>query len=177
MLSIIPPISSLLEGKKQNGVSGVFLASGNENLDRGELQKSLKMMLETGRKRGLVSVHRSTIFIWAITLQIEPSPSTGTKWGLLVINNAVWKQRDLLKKKKKSKALAGMAIISTSLLESDKGMGPCRMGCLAPGQLEMTNIPATGTHCRLIPSANGQNQNVLGSFWRLSDIVNVKEQP
>lgn len=79
MLSIVPPISSLLEGKKQNGVSGVFLASGNESLDRDEPQKSLKMMLETGRKRGLVSVHRSTIFIWAITLQIEPSPSTGTK--------------------------------------------------------------------------------------------------
>lgn len=70
-----------------------------------------------------------------------------------------------------------MAIISTSLLESDKGMGPCRMGFLASGQLEMTNIPATGTHCRLIPSANGQNQNVLGSFWRLSDIVIVKERP
>lgn len=100
MLSIVPPISYLLEGKKQNGVSGVFLASGNESLDRGEPQKSLKMMLETGRKRGLVSVHHSTIFIWAITLQIEPSPSTGTKWGLLVINTAVWKQRDVIKKKR-----------------------------------------------------------------------------
>lgn len=84
--------------------------------------------------------------------------SKGAQWGLSAINKAVWKQRDILKK---SKALAGMAIISARLLESDKGAGPCRKGCSAPGLLALTYIPPTGTHCRLIASANGKIQTFL----------------
>lgn len=99
--------------------------------------------------------------------------SRGTKWGLSAINKAVWRQRVILKK---SKALAGMAIILPRLLESDKGAGPCRKGCSAPGQLNLTDIPPTGTQCRVISSANGQNQNISGSIWSLSDTVHVEEQ-
>lgn len=98
--------------------------------------------------------------------------SRRTQWGLLAINKAVWKQRDILKK---SKALAGMAIISPRLLESDKGAWPCRKGCLAPGLLNLTDIPPTGTHHRLIPSANGKNQNISASIWSLCDSVHVEE--
>lgn len=96
--------------------------------------------------------------------------SRGTQWGLSVINSSV---RDILKK---SKVPAGMAIISPRVLESDKGAGPCRKGCLAPGLLDLTVIPPTGTHCTLISSANGENQNVSASIWSFSDTVHVEEQ-
>lgn len=99
--------------------------------------------------------------------------SRGTQWGLSAINKAVWNQRDILKK---SKALAGMAIILPRLLESDKGAGPCRKGCSAPGLLDLTDIPPTGTRCTLISSANGKNQNISACVWSLSDTVHVVEQ-
>lgn len=82
----------------------------------------------------------------------------GTQWGLSPINKAVWKQRDILKK---SKALAGVAIIPPRLLESDKGAGPCRKGCSAPGLLDLTDIPPAGTHCGLISSANGKKNKTF----------------
>lgn len=93
---------------------------------------------------------------------LKRSFSGGTKWGLSAINKAAWRQRDILKK---SKALAGMAIISPCLLESDMGSGPSSKGCSAWGQLYLMDIPPTGTRCTLISSANGQNQNVSGSLW------------
>lgn len=40
-----------------------------------------------------------------------------------------------------------MAIISTRLLESDKGERSRSKGCQAPGQLDLTDIPLTGTKC------------------------------
>lgn len=52
--------------------------------------------------------------------------------------------------------MAGMAMVLPHLVESDKGLWS--KGCLALGQLEFVDIPFTGTHCRMISSANGQNQ-------------------
>lgn len=54
-----------------------------------------------------------------------------------------------------------MAIISPYLLESDKGAGPCRKGCSAPGLLGLTDFPLAGTHCRQISSANGEKTKFL----------------
>jgi len=66
-----------------------------------------------------------------------------------------------------------MAIISPCLLESDKGVGPCRKGCLALGLLDLTDIPPTGTRGRLISSANGGKTK---TFLHLCDTVHVVEQ-
>lgn len=66
-----------------------------------------------------------------------------------------------------------MAIIPARLLESDKGAGPRRKGCLAPGLLGLTDIPPTGTHCRLIASATGEKPNISACIWSLSDTVHV----
>lgn len=73
------------------------------------------------------------------------SVSTGAKWGLSAINKTVRQQGDILEK---SKALVGTAIISPLLLESDKEAEPCRRGCWAPGQLDLTAIPPSGKRAK-----------------------------
>lgn len=145
---------------------GVIWASGDEKLDRGNPQNHHKRCWQLEKKKRISVCPLLCHSRWGdhVTNRAfsKRSFSRGTKWGLSAINKAAWKQRDILKK---SKALAGMTIISPCLLESDMGLGPCRKGCSARGQLYLMDIPPTGTHCRLISSANGQNQNVSGSLW------------
>ena len=169
--------------KKKSRMSGRGESSGPQAMRNltGPIHKNHQRRdaADWGAKRGLVSVHLAAILIWVITLQIEHSRST----LLAEEHNEVcrWSIKQCerrgisLKKKKKSKAPAGMAIISARLLESDKGAGPCRKGCSAPGLLGLTDIPPTGTHCRLIASANGKKKkkNISACIWSLSDTVHV----
>lgn len=64
--------------------------------------------------------------------------------GLLVINKAVWKQRDLLEKNQRH----WLAWPSSHPVcwNQIREYGACRKGCSAIGLLNLTDIPPTGTH-------------------------------
>lgn len=106
---------------------------------------------------GRVPVHLLVTLIRVITLQMVHSLSSfraGEDSDNCHGSMELCQRRgDTLEKKKnnktKSKALAGRAIILVRLLESDKGAGGggrhCRRGCLAPGLLDLPDIPPTGT--------------------------------
>lgn len=180
------PDPSPLKKKKNVRERGVICTSGDAKLDRGDPHESPWTMLGTEggwvvvEKGGLVSVYLSAILIWVITLQIEHSRS-----ALLAEEHNEVCRRSIKQCEsrgiylKKSKALAGMVIISPRLVESDKGAGPRRKGCPAPGLPQLDGYPScwhpllTDFHLQM---GGKKPPNISASIWSLSDTVHVVEQ-
>lgn len=101
-------------------------------------------MLQTESKKEDLSVHLS-IVVRVIALQIEHSWSTlswGAQWGLSVINNAVWKQRDILMYLGGVKGTGWHGHHLTRLLESDKGVGALQERLFGPRAAQVDGYPS-----------------------------------
>lgn len=148
----------------------------------GDPQELLQSMLRTEGEKGDLSVHLSAILIWVITLQIEHFWSTllaeehneVCRWSIKQCENrgiylGGWK-------KKNQRHWLAWPSSHPVCWNQIRERGPCRKGCSAPGLLDLTDIPPTGTRCRLISSANGGKLNISAFIWSLSDTVHMEEQ-